>query len=88
MEGTPIVPYLLAVPLLLFATFFLLAQVAAERIYRAVVLGVAVVPALLLATLGLTSDAVLMILGMAIGLAGMVAGLGWLAGRLVYGRLR
>ncbi len=81
---TPMLLYLLAVPLLMFVTFFLMAQVLPKAVYRRVAWVLALGPAAVWAGIGLISDQVGVIVGLAAGLTVCVAALAWLAARIAY----
>lgn len=84
MTQTPPLPYLLAVPLLMFVTFFLLAQVLPKAVYRRVAWVLTIAPAAIWAGIGLISDQLGVILGLAAGLMLCVAALAWLAARIAW----
>ncbi|MEM8870690.1 MAG: hypothetical protein AAGB10_08020 [Pseudomonadota bacterium] len=82
----PMLPALLAVPLLAFVTFLLMAQVFPGIVYRRIAAVLAVVPAAVWAGFGLISNRVGLILALSLALALTVAGLAWLAGWIVHRR--
>ncbi|MEM7616614.1 MAG: hypothetical protein AAF245_16280 [Pseudomonadota bacterium] len=79
-------PYLLAVPLMAFMTFFLMAQAFPERVYRRIANVLALVPAAIWAAFGLASSTPALIIALSLGLGLTVWLLARAAGWIVYRR--